>query len=227
MYDFFFTFRNIIFLLFFSIPKTPLWSWRFGKAGYGTGLGRILSPSYFGRRSRPIFSYSLPPRIGHLPSTSSVVVVITRKMEWEIGLGPWANNGHSLEFSGQPPISVRWLPELLMSRKYCFCKFKKLHRLNVRAKEEQLQCTAGDTSSVVLFDQRLADSWGVDKADPPAFLTKMFEMAEDPVTVSIVSWSRARERGSVSEFFHAVDARFLATWSIVNFSSFISELNEY
>ncbi|XP_044472160.1 heat shock factor protein HSF30-like [Mangifera indica] len=62
---------------------------------------------------------------------------------------------------------------------------------------------------------------------PPAFLTKTFEMVEDPSTDSIVSWSRARNSFIVWDSHQFSTALLSKYFKHNNFSSFIRQLNTY
>ncbi|KAL5698689.1 hypothetical protein ACHQM5_029689 [Ranunculus cassubicifolius] len=62
---------------------------------------------------------------------------------------------------------------------------------------------------------------------PPPFLTKIFEMVEDPLTDSIVSWSKARNSFVVWDY-HKLSLDLLPKYfKHSNFSSFIRQLNTY
>ncbi|XP_058073947.1 heat shock factor protein HSF30-like isoform X1 [Magnolia sinica] len=90
----------------------------------------------------------------------------------------------------------------------------------VVVKEEE----AGGSSSFVLSPQPME---GLHDSGPPPFLTKTFDMVEDPATDSVVSWSQSRNS------FIVWDAHKLATnllpkyFKHSNFSSFIRQLNTY
>ncbi|XP_058073954.1 heat stress transcription factor A-2-like isoform X2 [Magnolia sinica] len=90
----------------------------------------------------------------------------------------------------------------------------------VAVKEEE----AGGSSSFVLSPQPME---GLHDSGPPPFLTKTFDMVEDPATDSVVSWSQSRNS------FIVWDAHKLATnllpkyFKHSNFSSFIRQLNTY
>uniref|UniRef100_A0A1D1YJE3 Heat stress transcription factor A-2 n=1 Tax=Anthurium amnicola TaxID=1678845 RepID=A0A1D1YJE3_9ARAE len=68
---------------------------------------------------------------------------------------------------------------------------------------------------------------GLNEPGPPPFLTKTFEMVEDPATDAVVSWSSGRNS------FVVWDAHAFATTLLRkhfkhgNFSSFIRQLNTY
>ncbi|KAL5728732.1 hypothetical protein ACHQM5_001782 [Ranunculus cassubicifolius] len=82
----------------------------------------------------------------------------------------------------------------------------------------------GGSSSLPIYPQPVE---GLNEIGPPPFLTKTFEMVEDPLTDSIVSWSRARNS------FIVWDLHKLSTYLLPkyfkhgNFSSFVRQLNTY
>jgi hypothetical protein len=68
---------------------------------------------------------------------------------------------------------------------------------------------------------------GLHEVGPPPFLTKTFEMVEDPVTDSIVSWSRARNSFIVWDSTKFSTTLLPRYFKHSNFSSFIRQLNTY
>ncbi|KAK8956054.1 Heat stress transcription factor A-2b [Platanthera guangdongensis] len=66
-----------------------------------------------------------------------------------------------------------------------------------------------------------------DTTAPPPFLTKTFDMVEDPVTDSVVSWNKACNSFVVWDS-HAFAAKLLPRYfKHSNFSSFVRQLNTY
>ncbi|OVA08421.1 Heat shock factor (HSF)-type [Macleaya cordata] len=68
---------------------------------------------------------------------------------------------------------------------------------------------------------------GLNDLGPPPFLTKTFEMVEDPETDSIVSWSRARNSFIVWDSHKLATSLLPRYFKHGNFSSFIRQLNTY
>lgn len=99
----------------------------------------------------------------------------------------------------------------------------------MRVKEEKegvIYCDS-DGEQVPPPPTRVQPMEGLHEVGPPPFLTKTFEMVEDPATDLIVSWSRARNS------FIVWDSHKLSTLLLPryfkhgNFSSFIRQLNTY
>ncbi|XP_050263895.1 heat shock factor protein HSF30 [Quercus robur] len=68
---------------------------------------------------------------------------------------------------------------------------------------------------------------GLHELGPPPFLTKTFEMVEDPATDSIVSWSAARNSFVVWDSHKFSTTLLPRHFKHSNFSSFVRQLNTY
>lgn len=68
---------------------------------------------------------------------------------------------------------------------------------------------------------------GLNEVGPPPFLTKTFEMVEDPSTDSVVSWSGARNSFIVWDSHKFSTTMLPRYFKHSNFSSFIRQLNTY
>ncbi|KAM0944733.1 putative transcription factor HSF-type-DNA-binding family [Dioscorea sansibarensis] len=68
---------------------------------------------------------------------------------------------------------------------------------------------------------------GLHDAGPPPFLTKTFEMVEDPMTNSVVSWSRGRNSFVIWDSQKFAASLLPKYFKHNNFSSFIRQLNTY
>lgn len=68
---------------------------------------------------------------------------------------------------------------------------------------------------------------GLHEVGPPPFLTKTFDMVEDPSTDSVVSWSRGRNSFVVWDSYKFSTTLLPKYFKHGNFSSFIRQLNTY
>ncbi|KAF6157181.1 hypothetical protein GIB67_041642 [Kingdonia uniflora] len=68
---------------------------------------------------------------------------------------------------------------------------------------------------------------GLHDMGPPPFLTKTFEMVEDPITDSIVSWNSAKNSFVVWDLCQFATTLLPKYFKHGNFSSFIRQLNTY
>ncbi|XP_061374867.1 heat shock factor protein HSF30 [Gastrolobium bilobum] len=98
-----------------------------------------------------------------------------------------------------------------------------------RVKEEETVVCGGGSSSSSSASSNLSPQpmKGLHEAGPPPFLTKTFDVVEDPSTDSIVSWSTARNSFVVWDS-HKFSTTILPRYfKHNNFSSFIRQLNTY
>ncbi|PWA37802.1 Heat shock factor (HSF)-type, DNA-binding [Artemisia annua] len=68
---------------------------------------------------------------------------------------------------------------------------------------------------------------GLNEVGPPPFLTKIFDMVEDPTSDEVVSWSKTRNSFVVWDSYRFSTALLPKYFKHSNFSSFIRQLNTY
>lgn len=94
--------------------------------------------------------------------------------------------------------------------------------------EETVTCTGGgasSSSSSASFSPHPME--GLNEVGPPPFLTKTYEMVEDPSTDTVVSWSGGRNSFIVWDSHKFSTTLLPKHFKHSNFSSFIRQLNTY
>ncbi|KAL2924887.1 Heat shock factor protein HSF30 [Bienertia sinuspersici] len=105
--------------------------------------------------------------------------------------------------------------------------------LTVKEEEVTITCNAGPSVGVGSSSSSASSSFsarpmeGLHEMGPPPFLTKTFDMVEDPSTDTIVSWSKARNSFIVWDSYKFSTLLLPKFFKHSNFSSFIRQLNTY
>jgi len=131
----------------------------------------------------------------------------------------------SLESSSSPTLNCFYPKPQVTFHSFTFTHSMK--GVTVKVEETMAYANAASTSPATSSNLSPQPMEGLHEVGPPPFLTKTFDVVEDPSTNDIVSWSRARNSFVVWDS-HKFSTTILPRYfKHNNFSSFVRQLNTY